>query len=479
MKEDKYYLIIFFSTQETLHAEKVLKRNKLKHELVPPPERVKTECGLAIKFPASLKDQLVGAITEEGLTIRGVYRQEGNRWIKESSEEKRELPSKKVYLDHNATSPLDPEVLEAMLPCYQDKYGNASSIHSFGREARAAVEEAREKVARLIGVREEEIVFTSGGSEADNFALKGVAYAHQDKGRHIITSSIEHQAVLNTCQYLEKRGFQITYLPVDKYGLVDPDDLKRALTEETILVSIMLANNEMGTIQPIEELAKITKEKKVYFHTDAVQAVGKISVNVKELGVDLLSLSGHKFYGPKGVGALYIRKGVKMDSLIHGGHHEGKRRAGTENVPGIVGLGKTAELASREMESWKEHLLHLRDKLEKGIRERIDYVRLNGHPEKRLPNTLNISFEFIEGESLIINLDLKGVAVSTGSACTSGSLEPSHVLLSMSVPPEIAQGSIRFSLGKGNREEDIDYVLQVLPEIVDRLRKMSPLYKGS
>ncbi len=366
-----------------------------------------------------------------------------------------------------------------MLPYYQDKYGNASSIHFFGREARAAVEEAREKVAGLIGAGEEEIVFTSGGSEADNFALKGVAYAREQKGKHIITSSIEHQAVLNTGQYLEKKGFRVTYLPVDKYGLVEPDDLRRAFTEETVLVSIILANNEIGTIQPIEELAKITKEKKVYFHTDAVQAVGKIPVNVEELGVDLLSLSGHKFYGPKGVGALYIRKGVKIDSLIHGGHHEGQHRAGTENVPGIVGLGKAAELASREMEGWKTHLIHLRDKLEKGIRERIDYVRLNGHPEKRLPNTLDMSFEFIEGESLIISLDLKGVAVSTGSACTSGSLKPSHVLMAMGVAPEIAQGSIRFSLGKGTSAEDIDYVLGVLPEIVDRLRRMSPLYKGS
>ncbi len=479
MKEDKAYLIIFFSTQETLYAEKVLKRNKLKHELVPPPERVKTECGLAIKFPDFLKDKVRRALTEKGLAMRGVYYQENDRWIKESSEEKKELLAEKVYLDHNATSPLDPEVLETMLPYYQDKYGNASSIHSFGREARAAVEEAREKVARLIGVGEEEIVFTSGGSEADNFALKGVAYAHEKRGKHIITSSIEHQAVLNTCQYLEKKGFRVTYLPVDKYGLVEADDLRRAFTKETILVSIILANNEIGTIQPIEELTKIARERGVHFHTDAVQAVGKIPVSVEGLGVDILSLSGHKFYGPKGVGALYIRKGVKIDSLIHGGHHERQRRAGTENVPGIVGLGKAAELAAQEMESWKAHLIHLRDKLEKGIRERIPHVWLNGHPEKRLPNTLDMSFEFIEGESLIISLDLVGVAVSTGSACTSGSLKPSHVLMAMGVAPEIAQGSIRFSLGKGTRTEDITHVLEVLPDIVDRLRNMSPLYKGS
>ncbi len=479
MKVDKTYLIIFFSTQETLYAEKALKKNRLKHELVPPPERVKTECGLAIKVPASLKNRTVGAITEEGLTIRGVYRQEGNRWIEESSEEKGEITSGKVYLDYNATSPLDPEVRDAMDPYYQTKYGNASSIHSFGREARAAVDEAREKVAGLIGAGEEEIVFTSGGSEADNFAIKGMAYAHEHKGKHIITSSTEHQAILNTCEYLQGKGFHITYLPVDKYGLVDPENLKQAFTEETILVSIMLANNEIGTIQPIKELAKITRERKVYFHTDAVQAIGKIPVDVEKLGVDLLSLSGHKFYGPKGAGALYIKKGIKIDPLIHGGHHERQRRAGTENVPGIVGLGKTSESTSREMENRKGHLLHLRDKLEKGIGERIDDVKLNGHPQKRLPNTLNISFKFIEGESLIINLDLKGVAVSTGSACTSGSLKPSHVLLAMGVSPKIAQGSIRFSLGKENREEDIDYVLDVLPEIVDRLRKISPLYKGS
>ena len=478
MKEDKHYLIIFFSTQETLYAENVLKKNRLKHELVPPPERVKTECGLAIKFRASLKDEVIRAIIGEGLALRGIYRQEENRWVEESAQEKK-TPSRRIYLDYNSTSPLDPEVLEAMKPYYQAKYGNASSIHSFGREARVAVDEAREKVAGLIGAGEDEIVFTSGGSEADNFALKGVAYAHQDKGRDIIISAIEHQAVLNTCEYLERKGFRMSYLPADKYGLVDPGDLKRALTERTVLVSIMLANNETGTIQPIKELAGIARERGVYFHTDAVQAIGKIPVDVEDLGVDLLSLSGHKFYGPKGVGALYIRKGVKMDPLIHGGHHERHRRAGTENVPGVVGLGKAAESAFREMGRREEHLLHLRDKLEKGIRERIDYVKLNGHPEKRLPNTLNISFEFIEGESLIINLDLKGVAVSTGSACTSGSLEPSHVLLAMGIPPETAQGSIRFSLGKENSEEDIDYVLKVLPEIVDRLRRMSPLYKGS
>ena len=479
MKENKSCLIIFFSTQETLYAEKVLRKKKLKHELVPLPERVKTECGLAIKFPVSLQDEVMGTMAGEGLTIRKVYSQEEGRWIKKSSGEKRGRPAGKVYLDHNATSPLDPEVLEAMRPYYGDKYGNASSIHSFGREARAAVDEAREKVAGLIGSWEEGIVFTSGGSEADNFALKGVAYALGHRGKHIITSAIEHQAVLNTCQYLEKEGFRITYLPVDKYGLVDPDDLKSALAEDTILVSIMLANNETGTIQPIEELAGITRKRGIYFHTDAVQALGKIPVHVEKLGVSLLSLSGHKFYGPKGVGALYIGKGVKMDPLIHGGHHERQRRAGTENVPGIVGLGKAAELASRGREDWEKHLVHRRDKLEKGIQERIKDIHLNGHPQKRLPNTLNISFEFIEGESLIINLDLKGVAVSTGSACTSGSLEPSHVLLAMGLAPEIAQGSVRFSLGKETSEEDIDYVLRNLPEIVNRLRRMSPLYKGS
>lgn len=384
---------------------------------------------------------------------------------------------KKVYLDHNATTPVHPEVLEVMLPYHKEVFGNASSVHSFGQEARKAIDQAREKVAELLQCEAREIIFTSGGTEADNFALKGVCAALKEKGNHIVTSSIEHQAVLNTCKYLEKKGVKVTYLAVDKYGLVEPDKLKEAITEETILVSVMHANNEIGTIEPIAEIGSICKEKGVYFHTDAVQTVGKIPIRVNELKVDLLSLSAHKIYGPKGIGALYIRKGTKIEAFIHGGHHERHLRAGTENVAGIVGLGKTCELAQANLEVNFQHLISLRDKLEKGIRERISYVHLNGHPEKRLPNTLNLSFEFVEGESMILSLDLKGIAVSTGSACTSGSLEPSYVLLAMGTAPEISHGSLRFSLGKDNTLQDIDYVLENLPPIIERLRSMSPLYR--
>lgn len=383
---------------------------------------------------------------------------------------------KRVYLDHNATTPLHPEVLEAMLPYYRDIFGNASSVHSFGQEARKGINQAREKVAELLAGDAREIIFTSGGTEADNFAVRGICAVLKEKGNHIITSAIEHQAVLNTCKYLEKNGFEVTYLPVDKYGLVDPDKVKEAINEKTILVSVMHANNEMGTIEPIAEIGNICKEKNVRFHTDAVQTVGKVPTAVNELNVDLLSLSAHKIYGPKGIGALYIRKGTKIEAFIRGGHHERHLRAGTENVAGIVGLGKACELARANLDAQAGHLIKLRDKLEKGIRERIKHVHLNGHPEKRLPNTLDLSFEFVEGESMILSLDLKGVAVSTGSACTSGSLEPSHVLVAMGVPPEIAQGSLRFSLGRENTPEDIDYVLENLPPIIERLRSMSPLY---
>lgn len=384
---------------------------------------------------------------------------------------------RKVYLDHNATTPTHPEVVKAMLPYYEEVFGNASSIHQFGQQARKAIDEAREKVAEFIGAKPEEIVFTSGGTEADNFAIKGVAYANEKKGKHIITSSIEHHAVLSPCKYLEKQGFQVTYIPVDKYGLIEPDEVKKAITKETILINIMHANNEIGTIEPIAEIGKIAKEKEVYFHTDAIQTVGKIPVNVDEVNVDLLSLSGHKIYGPKGIGALMIRKGTRIQPLIYGGHHEKNRRAGTENVPGIVGLSKAIEIAKTTMERESIYLTNLRNRLCSGIGEKIDYVYLNGNPGKRLPNTLNMSFEFVEGESIILNLDMKGVAVSSGSACTSGSLEPSHVLKAMGVDPSLAQGSIRFSLGKDNTEEDIDYVLEILPEIISRLRAMSPLYK--
>lgn len=384
---------------------------------------------------------------------------------------------KRVYLDYNSTTPIHPEVSKAMLPYYEEIFGNPSSIHQFGQQARNAIEEAREKVAEFIDAEPEEIVFTSGGTEADNSAIKGTAYANKTKGRHIVTSSIEHHAVLNPCKYLEKNGFKVTYLPVDKYGLINPDELKKAITKETILITIMHANNEVGTIEPIAEIGKIAKEKGILFHTDAVQSVGKIPVNVNDLNVDLLSLSGHKIYGPKGIGVLYIRKGTRIQPLIHGGHHEKNRRAGTENVPGIVGIGKAMEIAKDTMEKELIHLTDLRNRLCSGIEERIDHVRLNGHPEKRLPNTLNMSFEFIEGESIILNLDMKGIAVSSGSACTSGSLEPSHVLGAMGVDPAVAQGSIRFSLGKDSRVEDIDYVLEILPEVVFRLRAMSPLYR--
>jgi len=384
---------------------------------------------------------------------------------------------KRVYLDHNATTPTHPEVVKAILPYYKEVFGNASSVHQFGQQARKAIDEAREKIANFIGASPKEIVFTSGGTEANNLALKGVAYANERKGKHIITSSMEHHAVLNPCKYLEKKGFKVTYLPVDKYGLVDPEKVRRAVTKETILISIIHANNEVGTIEPVAEIGKIAKEIGIYFHTDAAQTVGKIPVNVNELNIDLLSLSGHKIYGPKGIGVLYIRKGTRIQPLIQGGHHEKNRRAGTENVPAIVGLGKAIEIAKATMEKESMRLTNLRNKLCSGIGEKIDYVRLNGHPGRRLPNTLNMSFEFVEGESMILSLDLEGIAVSTGSACTSGSLEPSHVLKAMRVDPAVAQGSIRFSLGKDNTEEDIDYVLEVLPEIVTRLRAMSPLYK--
>jgi len=384
---------------------------------------------------------------------------------------------RKVYLDHNATTPTHPEVVKAMLPYYEEIYGNASSIHQFGQQARKAIDEAREKVADFIGAIQEEIIFTSGGTEADNFAIKGIAYANEKKGKHIITSSIEHHAVLNPCKYLEKQGFQVTYLPVDKYGLVDPDEVEKAIAKETILITIMHANNEIGTIEPIAEIGKIAKEKGICFHTDAVQTVGKIPVDVNELNIDLLSLSAHKIYGPKGIGALYIRKGTRIQPLIQGGHHEKNLRAGTENVPAIVGLGKAVEIAKATLDKESIYLTNLRDGLCSGIGEKIDSVYLNGHPGKRLPNTLNMSFEFVEGESIILNLDMKGIAVSSGSACTSGSLEPSHVLKAMGVEPAIVQGSIRFSLGKDNTEEDIDYVLEVLPEIIAHLRAMSPLYR--
>jgi cysteine desulfurase len=383
----------------------------------------------------------------------------------------------RIYLDYAATTPTDPEVVKAMMPYWSDIYGNASSFHSFGQEAKGAVEEAREKVASLVGAKSSEIIFTSGGTESDNHAIKGVAFANKDKGNHIITSSIEHHAVLESCQFLEKNGFEVTYLPVDRDGLVNPDDVRKAITNKTILISIMSANNEMGAIQPIAEIGKIAKEHKIYFHTDAVQVYGHLPVNVDELGVDLLSASAHKLYGPKGVGMLYVRKGVKMVPFIHGGGQERNRRASTENVPGIVGFGKAVEMAGASMNDETTKVAALRNKLIEEIFNKIEHVKLNGHPIKRLPNHVNFSFEFIEGESIILNLDMEGIAVSTGSACTSGTLEPSHVMLAMGLSHELAHGSLRITLGKYTKESDIDSLMSLLPGIVEKLRAMSPLYK--
>ena len=386
---------------------------------------------------------------------------------------------KRIYMDHAATTSTDVEVVKAMEPYFTLKYGNPNSIHSFGQEAREAVEEARGKVAHLIGANPVEIVFTAGGTEADNHAIKGIAWANQNKGNHIITSKIEHHAVLHSCQFLEKQGFKVTYLPVDKYGLINPEDVKKAITNKTILVTIMHANNEIGTIEPIKEIAKIVKEVGVYFHTDSVQTVGHIPIDVNDLGVDMLSMSGHKFYGPNGIGVLYLRKGTKVISLIDGGSQEKNRRAGTENVAGIVGLGKAAELAEKRLALSKEDkVAKMRDKLIKGIMDKIENVRLNGHPTNRLPGNANLCFEFIEGESMLLNLDMQGVAASSGSACTSGSLEASHVLLAIGLPPEIAHGSLRLTLGKDNTDEEIDYVIDILPGIIEKLRALSP-FKGN
>jgi len=386
---------------------------------------------------------------------------------------------KRIYMDHAATTPTDIKVVKAMEPYFTQKYGNPNSIHSFGQEAREAVEEARKKIAHLIGANPSEIIFTGGGTESDNFAIKGIAWANQKKGNHIITSKIEHHAVLHSCQFLEKHGFKVSYLPVDKYGLIDPEEVKKAITDQTILVTIMHANNEIGTIEPIKEIGEIVKEAGIYFHTDSVQTVGHIPIDVDDLKVDMLSISGHKLYGPNGVGVLYLRKGTRIDSLIDGGSQEKNRRAGTENVAGIVGMGKAAELAEKRLAQGEEDkIIKLRDKLIKGISEEIDHVHLNGHPTKRLPGNVNFCFEFIEGESMLLNLDMEGVAASSGSACTSGSLEPSHVLLAIGLPHEIAHGSLRLTLGKNNTEEEVEYVIGILPKIVEKLRALSP-FKGS
>lgn len=386
---------------------------------------------------------------------------------------------RRIYFDHSATTPVDKEVAALMLEYMTDKFGNASSIHSFGREARKAMEEAREKVAGLIGATPNEIFFTSGGTEGDNLAIKGVAYANRKKGNHIITSAIEHHAILHTCEQLEKEGFAVTYLPVDEYGMVRLEDVKKAITDKTILISVMFANNEVGTIQPIREIGALAREKGIYLHTDAVQAVGNHPIDVNEDNIDLLTMSGHKFHAPKGIGALYIRRGVRIEEIQHGGGHERNMRAGTENVPGIVGLGKAAEIAKREMSEKTARIAGLRDRIIKEIQEKIPHIKLNGHPTARMPGNVNFSFLYVEGESLLLNLDLKGIAASSGSACTSGSLDPSHVLLAMGLSHEVAHGSLRITLGRGNTAADVDYFLETLPEIIDRLRSMSPLYGES
>ncbi len=386
---------------------------------------------------------------------------------------------KKIYLDNAATTALSPGVLEAMMPYLTQIYGNASSPHSFGQEARRGVEAAREKVAAALGADPAEIIFTGCGTESDNTALFGVAEKYKTKGNHIITTNVEHHAILHACDALARKGYDITYLPVDEYGLVTPEQVAAAITDKTILVSIMFANNEVGTIMPIPEIAKVCREKGVLFHTDAVQAVGHVPIDVKAMGIDMLSLSAHKFHGPKGVGALYLKKGIRLPSFIVGGEQEKGRRAGTENVTGIVGLGAAIELAVAGMTESAAHMTLLRDKLIEGILATIPEVKLNGHPTRRLPNNANVSIKFIEGESILLMLDMNGIAASSGSACTSGSLDPSHVLLAMGLTHEVAHGSVRLTLSDDTTEEEIDYVLKTLPEVADKLRFMSPLWKGS
>ena len=386
------------------------------------------------------------------------------------------MTMKRVYLDNSATAKVSDEVISAMLPYFTEKYGNPSSLHTAGREAREAVEAARLQVANAIGATPAEIIFTSGGTESDNIAITGGALANMKKGNHIITSAIEHPAVIETCKHLEKDGFKVTYVPVDQEGILRLDELEKAITPETTLITVMQVNNEIGTIQPIREIGKIAKEKDIYFHTDAVQAFGKVSVNVDDLGVDMLALSSHKIHGPKGVGILYLRKGTPVRSLIYGGGHEKGIRSGTENVAGIVGMGKACELAIRDFDRNVEHMTRLRDRLMDGLLG-IEHSRLNGSRIKRSPNNVNISYSFVEGESMVLLLDMKGIEVSTGSACSSKKLEASHVLLSCGLDPETAHGSLRMTNSKYNTEAEIDYVIETLPGIVSRLREMSPLYK--
>lgn len=385
---------------------------------------------------------------------------------------------RKVYLDNAATTALSPRVLEAMLPYFTQHYGNPSSVHAFGREAKQGLDKARDQVAKALHCEPSEVIFTGCGTESDNTVLLGVAQRYGNKGKHIITTNVEHHAILHTCEYLEKQGYSVTYLPVDQDGLVTAEQVAAAIRPDTILVSIMFANNEVGTIMPIQEIGAVCKEKGVLFHTDAVQAVGHIPVDVQAMHIDMLSLSAHKFHGPKGVGALYCRKGIRLPSYIMGGAQEKGRRAGTENVAGIVGLGAAIELATEQLEENRAKMTALRDRLMTGIQARISEVKLNGHPTNRLPNNVNFSFKYIEGESILLMLDMNGIAASSGSACTSGSLDPSHVLLALGLPHEIAHGSVRLTLGDETTAEDIDYTIDVLEKTVARLRAMSPLYKG-
>ena len=386
------------------------------------------------------------------------------------------MDRKYVYMDNSATTAVKQEVLDQMMPILTEIYGNPSSIHQAGQIAKVYVDKARMQVASLLNASLDEIYFTAGGSESDNWALKGVAEKYRKKGNHIITTKIEHHAILHTCEYLEKQGYEVTYLDVDEYGVVDLEQLKKSITDQTILISVMFANNEIGTIQPIEEIGKIAKEHKILFHTDAVQAIGNVDIDVHKLNIDMLSMSGHKIHSPKGIGVLYIRKGLILPNLIHGGAQERKRRAGTENVPGIVGLGKACEIAKQHMENHIAHCTKLRDRLIEKVTQKIPYTLVTGSLEHRLPGLASFCFKYIEGEALLLSLDMKGIAGSSGSACTSGSLDPSHVLMALGLKHEIAHGSLRLSLSDFNTEEEVDYVVEELAVIVQRLRNMSPLY---
>jgi cysteine desulfurase len=384
---------------------------------------------------------------------------------------------KPVYFDYGATTPCDPEVVAAMLPYFSDRFGNPSSMHAFGQEAKGSVEEAREGIAAFLGAAPGEIVFTSGGTESNNMAVKGAAYARRGKGNHIITSQIEHHAVLEPCHFLEQEGFEVTILPVDGDGLINPDDVRRAITDQTILISIMHGNNEIGTIQPLAEIGRIARERGVYFHTDAVQTLGHLPFSVDDLHVDLLSASAHKLYGPKGIGLLYVRKGTRLTPFMHGGEQENRRRASTHNVPGIVGFAKAIELARGSLEKEVRDLTAFRDKLIGGFQKEMDQVKLNGHPTQRLPNNVNISIAHVEGEGMLLSLDMLGIACSTGSACSSASLAPSHVLMAIGLPHELAHGSLRFSMGRPTTAADVDRLLETLPPVVAKLRAISPLYR--